>query len=74
MLITLLEKHNPSTAPPTTELLETLFSELEAQRIPPSSAMVKGARKQGELRVVEGVEACIKRNREYQRIWKDRRS
>lgn len=33
--------------------------------------MVKGAREQGESRVVEGVEACIKRNNDYREAWKD---
>lgn len=33
--------------------------------------MVKGARRQGEARVVEGVEACLERNRKYVEIFRD---
>lgn len=74
LLITLLEKHNLSSSPPSTALLESLFSEFEAVRIPRSSAMVKGARAQGETRVAEGVEACLKRNAQYRETWKDEES
>ncbi|KAI0087302.1 hypothetical protein BDY19DRAFT_955012 [Irpex rosettiformis] len=74
-LVTLLETYNiSSSASPSTETLETMFTEMEARRIPESSKVVKGARRQGELRVVKGVEACIKRNNEYMEIWKNRES
>ena len=71
LLIELLEKHNPTTQPPSTKTLGTIFSELEAVRIPRSSAMVQGARAQGETRVVQGVEACKARNDTYRRDWSD---
>ena len=58
----LLTKHNPSAAPPSTELLETVFSEYEQLRIARTSALVLGARRQGEARVVQGVEACRARD------------
>ncbi|KAI0688032.1 hypothetical protein BC835DRAFT_1408199 [Cytidiella melzeri] len=74
MLADLLEKHNPSSAPPSTETLETVFTEMEAERIPRSSALVKGARRQGEARVVSGVDACLKRNQQFREIWKDEES
>ena len=61
-LMELLEKHNPSAQVPSTETLETVFKELEAERVPKSSAMVRGARAQGERKVMRGVEECIKRN------------
>ena len=41
---------------------QTIFSEFESLRIARTSELVKGARQQGELRVVSGVEACKKRN------------
>lgn len=74
LLVTLLDKHNPTASSPSTELLEALFSELEVDRIPPSAAMVKRAREQGEIRVVEGLEACLKRNQTVRETWKDRGS
>ncbi|KAI0356256.1 FAD/NAD-P-binding domain-containing protein [Trametes cingulata] len=61
-LVRLLVKHNPDAGPPSTELLERVFSEYEQIRIPRTTELVKMARKQGELRVVSGVEACKKRN------------
>ena len=61
-LTRLLLAHNPSGAPPSTALLQTIFSEFESLRIARTSELVKGARQQGELRVVSGVEACKKRN------------
>ena len=71
LLTALLEKHNPSGQPPSTQTLETIFSELEAVRIPRSSAMVQGARAQGESRVVQGAEACKARNDAYRKDWSD---
>lgn len=70
-LIELLEKHNPSAAPPSTSVLETIFSEFENVRLPRSARLVKQARMQGESRVVEGVEGCLKRNAIYREIWKN---
>jgi salicylate hydroxylase len=32
---------------------------------------VKGARKQGEVRVVDGVEACLARNEMVKKMWQD---
>ncbi|KAI0344757.1 FAD/NAD(P)-binding domain-containing protein [Trametopsis cervina] len=68
-LITLLKTYNPSASSPPTLVLESLFTELESQRIPRSSAMVKGARAQGESRVVQGTEECIKRNQAIRERW-----
>ncbi|KAI0365646.1 FAD/NAD-P-binding domain-containing protein [Pilatotrama ljubarskyi] len=61
-LVRLLVKHNPDAASPSTELLSSIFTEYEKIRIPRTTGLVKLARKQGELRVVSGVEACKKRN------------
>ena len=61
-LVRLLTKHNPSAAAPSTALLETVFSEYEQLRITRTSALVLGARRQGEARVVQGVEACRMRD------------
>ena len=58
----LLAQHNPSAAAPSTDTLETVFTALEELRIPRTSALVQKARAQGEIRVVEGVEACKRRN------------
>jgi salicylate hydroxylase len=44
--------------------LETVFSEYERARIPRSTMLINSARKQGENRVVEGVQACLARNQE----------
>ncbi|KAI0707815.1 FAD/NAD(P)-binding domain-containing protein [Earliella scabrosa] len=61
-LVRLLNKHNPTASPPSTEVLSSAFSELEQLRILRTSEFVKRARKTGELRVVSGVEECKKRN------------
>ena len=70
-MIELLEKYNPSAAPPSTSTLETVFSELEAIRIPRSSALVKAARAQGESRVVNGAEECKARNDVVRDLFRD---
>lgn len=67
----MLEKHNPSAESPTTTLLETIFSELDTERISKTTALVKGARAMGDTRVVEGVQACIQRNNAYREMAKD---
>ncbi len=69
LLIELLDKYNPSAASPSTSTLQTIFKEFETVRIPRSSAMVKSARAQGECRVVQGVEACIERNKAVREQW-----
>ena len=61
-LVRLLTKYNPSAAAPSTEILETIFSEYEQLRIARTSALVVGARRQGEARVVHGVDACRARD------------
>ena len=70
-LTELLEKHNPSAEPPSTDTLSQVFEELEQERIPYTAEMVKRARAQGETRVVSGVEACIARNDWYRATMKD---
>ncbi|KAI0294790.1 FAD/NAD-P-binding domain-containing protein [Russula brevipes] len=42
--------------------LETVFTQYERARIPRSTMLIDTARKQGESRVAEGVEACLARN------------
>ncbi|KAF9806017.1 hypothetical protein IEO21_08845 [Rhodonia placenta] len=69
--VRLLKKHNPSASAPSTELLSTIFTEYESLRMARTSALVKGARKQGEARVVEGVEACKARNNSIREAWRD---
>ncbi|KAI0248089.1 hypothetical protein BJV78DRAFT_1276678 [Lactifluus subvellereus] len=45
-----------------TATLEMIFTKYEQARIPRSMMLIDTARKQGESRVVEGVEACLARN------------
>ncbi|KAH9994461.1 hypothetical protein BJV77DRAFT_994926 [Russula vinacea] len=45
-------------------ILETVFTEYERARIPRSTMLIDIAQKQGENRVVEGVEACLARNQD----------
>jgi salicylate hydroxylase len=61
-LVRLLLKHNPSSASPSTETLSAIFTEYETLRIPRTSALVAAARKQGEIRVVEDLEAAKERD------------
>ncbi|KAI9066575.1 FAD/NAD-P-binding domain-containing protein [Trametes sanguinea] len=61
-LVRLLVKYNPEAGEPSTELLSQIFTEYESARIPRTSTLVKRAREQGEIRVVNGVEECKKRN------------
>ncbi|KAI0790637.1 hypothetical protein C8Q75DRAFT_95567 [Abortiporus biennis] len=71
LLTQLLEQKNPEAAEPSTEILEKIFTEYEKARIPRSAEMVKGARQQGEQRVMEGVDACKQRNDRIRSIYKD---
>ncbi|KAI0675067.1 FAD/NAD-P-binding domain-containing protein [Trametes maxima] len=61
-LVRLLGKYNPDASAPPTELLSKVFGEYESLRIERTSALVKRARKQGEVRVVNGIEESKKRN------------
>ncbi|KAH9832255.1 uncharacterized protein C8Q71DRAFT_778149 [Rhodofomes roseus] len=70
-LVRLLGKHNPSAAPPSPELLNAVFSEYEQLRFARTSELVKGARKQGDLRVLQGEEACRARNESLKAMWAD---
>jgi len=56
---------------PSTELLSTIFSEYEGIRITRTAELVRGARKQGEVRTVVGVEACLARNEVVRKMWQD---
>lgn len=71
LLTQLLHKYNPSAGEPSTTTLETIFLEYETARIPRSSLLVKEARKQGDGRVTQGVEACKQRNNIIRAIYKD---
>ncbi|KAH9920085.1 uncharacterized protein B0H18DRAFT_1025880 [Fomitopsis serialis] len=63
--------HNPSAAAPSAELLSTIFSEYEQLRIARTSELVKGARKQGEVRVVQGEAACKARDESLKAVYAD---
>ncbi|OCH92783.1 FAD/NAD(P)-binding domain-containing protein [Obba rivulosa] len=67
--VRLLVKHNPSAADPSTAILHAAFSEYETIRIPRASALVTGARKRGDNRVVHGVEERKKRNEKIREHW-----
>jgi salicylate hydroxylase len=54
----LLKIYNPSTGQPSTELLSQVFLDYQDLRLPRTSELVRGARQQGEARVVEGIDAC----------------
>jgi salicylate hydroxylase len=51
--------------------LEKVFTEYEGVRIPRSTMFIETARKQGETRVVEGVEASLARNRQVRAFMSD---
>ncbi|KAG2123411.1 hypothetical protein DEU56DRAFT_50166 [Suillus clintonianus] len=58
----LLRKHNPSAGQLSTELLSRVFVDYQDLRLLRTSELVRGARRQGEIRVVEGVDACRARD------------
>lgn len=67
-LTDLLAKYNPSAEPPSAETLETVFKALEAERVEKSSAMVRGARVQGEYRAKPGGAEGLARNKYLREI------
>ena len=69
-MTTLLQKHNPQAEAPSTQTLNTIFTEYEGIRLPRTAALVQEARKQGDLRVVSGVAACKERNNVFREIQK----
>ena len=71
LLTEFLDKHNPSSQPPSTATLEKVFTELERVRIPHSAELVERSRIQGEEHIKSGVEACIARNNKARAICKD---
>lgn len=60
--VRLLGKHNPSVDHLSTELLLRVFTDYQDLRLLRTSELVRGARRQGEIRVVEGVDACRARD------------
>ncbi|KAJ7102774.1 hypothetical protein C8R44DRAFT_808523 [Mycena epipterygia] len=71
-LIRLLLEHHPSPdSEPSADALSTVFKAFEARRIERTAALVQGARKAGDLRVVEGVERARVRNDEIRAQWAD---
>ncbi|KAJ7457350.1 hypothetical protein FB451DRAFT_1047267 [Mycena latifolia] len=69
-LVRLLLEHHPS---PDSELsdvtLSSVFTAFEAKRIERTAALVQGARKMGEMRVVEGAEKARARNDALHAKW-----
>ncbi|KAI0044896.1 FAD/NAD(P)-binding domain-containing protein [Auriscalpium vulgare] len=73
-LTRLLDEYNADRAPLTTLALGDIYEAYEKVRIPRVSALVQGARKQGESRVVQDVEDARTRNdtvREFMRSPED---
>lgn len=63
---------SPAPAPaPSTEILTKVFEAYTNERLARTSALVHGARAQGEIRLVHGSEACIARNNKVRAIWHD---
>lgn len=60
--VRLLGKHNPSADQLSTECLLRVFTDYQDLRLLRTSELVRGARRQGEIRVVEGVDACRARD------------
>ncbi|KAG1791047.1 uncharacterized protein HD556DRAFT_1387296 [Suillus plorans] len=58
----LLGKHNPSADQLSTELLLRVFTDYQDLRLLRTSELVRKARRQGEIRVVEGIDACRARD------------
>ncbi|KAJ7185806.1 hypothetical protein C8R46DRAFT_882179 [Mycena filopes] len=62
-LVRLLLKHHPAAdAEHSFAVLSAVFNEFEAMRMERTGMLVRGARKAGEMRVVEGAEAARARN------------
>jgi salicylate hydroxylase len=56
---------------PSNETLAKAFEAYTNKRLARTSALVRGARVQGEIRLVHGVDACIARNNKVRAIWQD---
>jgi salicylate hydroxylase len=52
-------------------MLEMVFTNYERARIPRSTMLIDIARKQGESRVMEGIEPCLARNQEVRAFMAD---
>jgi len=63
----ILDQYNADRKPLETAILDKVFAEYETLRIARTSVLVRGARAQGELRVVIGAEACKSRNDAYRK-------
>ena len=60
----------PAPAPSNDTLAKT-FETYTNKRLGRTSALVRGARVQGEIRLVHGVDACIVRNNKVRAMWHD---
>ncbi|KAI0321463.1 hypothetical protein OF83DRAFT_1051187 [Amylostereum chailletii] len=70
-LTRLLDEQNLDRTPLDTTALDKIFTAYESIRIPRASALVQGARKQGESRVVQDVNDCKTRDEDVRRTLKD---
>ncbi|KAI0271689.1 hypothetical protein BC834DRAFT_456367 [Gloeopeniophorella convolvens] len=68
--LTRLLDANPDAASDTATL-EKVFIEYERARMPRSAMLIDFARRQGDSRVLEGVEACLERNRGVRAFMED---
>ncbi|KAJ7676503.1 hypothetical protein DFH06DRAFT_1466010 [Mycena polygramma] len=71
-LVHLLLEHTLPDAEPSAEALSTVFLAFEGLRMERTATLVKGARKEGEMRVVEGVEQARARNDAIRAGWADK--
>ena len=56
---------------PSNETLANAFEAYTDKRLERSSVLVRGARVQGEIRLVHGVDACTVRNNKVRAMWRD---
>jgi len=70
-LILNLVKHNPSGSAPSTELLKAVFGGYESARLTRTAELVRRARGQGEVRVVDDLGLCKVRNDSIREQWKE---
>ncbi|KAJ7123872.1 hypothetical protein C8R43DRAFT_1090705 [Mycena crocata] len=67
----LVQHHTAVDSEPSSAVLSTVFTEFEAKRMERTAALVQGARKMGESRVVEGMEQARVRNEALCAEWAD---
>jgi len=72
--VRLLTQQNSSAGSPSTEVLSTIFGELEETRIVRTAELVRKARIQGDNRVLQGVPGCKARNNAIRGMFQDEKA